>query len=205
MSLRFAVLTLLDIEPGSGYDLKRRFERSVIHFWSASHQQMYRELHKLHSEGLLDCTEHPQEGRPDKKVYSLTEAGQHTLEQLAGKAAAAQKIRDPFLLQLFAGHHLPPAQLRAELQRHLAEHRALLATYEAQNQRFYSRPPEQQQRLWLAHQPLVLGIATEKTWIAWAEQLLARLEDERALIGESGESDESGKAHQTTAQGGQKR
>ncbi|MFD1217060.1 MULTISPECIES: PadR family transcriptional regulator [Microbulbifer] len=180
MSLRFAVLTLLDIEPGSGYDLKRRFERSVIHFWSASHQQMYRELHKLHGEGLLDCAEQPQEGRPDKKIYSLTDAGRDTLRTLATAPASTQKIRDPFLLQLFAGHHLPPAQLRAELERHLAEHRALLETYEAQNARFYKRPPEQRQRLWLAHQPLVLGIATEKTWINWAEQLLARLESEEA-------------------------
>ncbi|WP_428819932.1 PadR family transcriptional regulator [Microbulbifer sp. MCCC 1A16149] len=177
MSLRFAVLTLLDIEPGSGYDLKRRFERSISHFWSASHQQMYRELHKLQGEGLLDCTEQSQEGRPDKKVYRLTDSGRRALAEWAAKPAAVQKIRDPFLIQLFAGHHLSGAQLREELERHLLEHRALLVTYEAQNARFYNRPPEQQQRLWLAHQPLLLGIETEKTWIRWAEQLLARLEE----------------------------
>ncbi|WGL15695.1 PadR family transcriptional regulator [Microbulbifer bruguierae] len=180
MSLRFAVLTLLDIEPGSGYDLKRRFERSVNHFWSASHQQMYRELHKLHQEGLLDCEEQIQDGRPDKKVYSLTEAGRATLRQLAARPAAAQKIRDPFLLQLFAGHHLPPALMRAQLERQLAEHRQELATYEAQNARFYKRPPEQQQMLWLSHQPLLLGIETEKAWIQWAERLLQRLQQEES-------------------------
>ncbi|QIL91012.1 PadR family transcriptional regulator [Microbulbifer sp. SH-1] len=180
MSLRFAVLSLLDIEPGSGYDLKRRFERSVHHFWSASHQQMYRELHKLHGEGLLDCVEEIQDGRPDKKVYSLTAAGRGALEAWVAKPAAAQKIRDPFLIQVFAGHHLPPAQMRVELQRHLSEHRDKLATYEAQNARFYRRPAEQQQKLWISHQPLLLGIETEKTWIRWAEQLLARLDAEIA-------------------------
>ena len=178
MSLRFAVLTLLDIEPGSGYDLKRRFERSISHFWSASHQQMYRELHKLHEEGLLDCTEQPQEGRPDKKIYSLTSAGRKVLQEWAEKPAAAQKIREPFLIQLFAGHRLSNAQMRSQLERHLAQHRALLETYEEQNRRFYSRDPEHQQRLWLAHQPLLLGIETEKTWIRWAEQLLQRLDEE---------------------------
>ncbi|WP_226703697.1 PadR family transcriptional regulator [Microbulbifer elongatus] len=189
MSLRFAVLTLLDIEPGSGYDLKRRFERSVSYFWSASHQQMYRELHKLHAEGLLDCTEQPQEGRPDKKVYSLTAAGRSALAEWAAKPAAAQKIREPFLIQLFAGHHLSGAQVRAELERHLQEHRQMLATYEAQNQRFYSRPPEQQQRLWLAHQPLLLGIETEKTWIRWAEQLLEKLPEQEGAGGSETVSD----------------
>ncbi|MFV8783393.1 PadR family transcriptional regulator [Microbulbifer sp. SA54] len=175
MSLRFAVLTLLDIEPGSGYDLKRRFTRSVTHFWSASHQQMYRELHRLHEEGLLDCIEQAQAGRPDKKVYSLTDAGRRALKGWAEQPAAPQKIRDPLLLQVFAGHHVDPTVMRAELERHLAEHRALLQTYEEQNQRFYNRDAASQQHLWLAHQPLLLGIETEKTWIRWAEQLLARL------------------------------
>lgn len=194
MSLRFAVLTLLDIEPGSGYDLKRRFERSISHFWSASHQQMYRELHKLHGEGLLDCTEQPQEGRPDKKVYRLTEPGRRALAEWASKPAAVQKIRDPFLIQLFAGHHLSPEQMCTELERHLSEHRELLITYEAQNQRFYSRPAEQQQRLWLAHQPLLLGIETEKTWIRWAEKLLQRLEQAGDAHGKPGQDGLEGTA-----------
>ncbi|WP_231759224.1 PadR family transcriptional regulator [Microbulbifer elongatus] len=178
MSLRFAVLSLLDIEPGSGYDLKRRFERSVNHFWSASHQQMYRELHKLHGEGLLNCVEEPQDGRPDKKVYSLTGAGRDALASWVATPAAAQKIRDPFLIQVFAGHHLSTEQMRAELATHLRQHRDKLATYQAQNARFYRRPAEQQQKLWISHQPLLLGIETEKTWIRWAEQLLARLDQE---------------------------
>ncbi|WP_043320134.1 PadR family transcriptional regulator [Microbulbifer sp. HZ11] len=183
MSLRFAVLSLLDIEAGSGYDLKRRFERSVNHFWSASHQQMYRELHKLHNEGLLDCVEERQDGRPDKKIYSLTDAGRAALEAWITQPAAAQKIRDPFLIQVFAGHHLSAAQMRAELTDHLSQHRDKLATYEAQNARFYRRPADQQQRLWISHQPLLLGIETEKTWIRWAETLLSRLDEEIANSG----------------------
>ncbi|SHF74020.1 transcriptional regulator, PadR family [Microbulbifer donghaiensis] len=176
MSLRYAVLTLLDIEPGSGYDLKRRFERSVSHFWSASHQQMYRELHKLHEEGLLDCTEQRQEGKPDKKIYSLTEMGRAALREWVQRPASAQKIREPFLIQLFAGHLLDREQAREAVQRQLREHRALLQGYEEQNERVLQRDPAVNERYWLAHQTLLLGIEAEKTWIAWAENLLLQLE-----------------------------
>ena len=178
MSLRFAVLTLLDIEPGSGYDLKRRFERSVSHFWSASHQQMYRELHRLHEEGLLDCTLQPQAGKPDRKVYRLTEDGREALRDWVQQPAAPQKIREPFLLQLFAGHHLSNAQAQDLVRGQLDQHRALLDSYLEQNERVLRSDPQVQQRFRLAHQTLLLGIEAEKTWLEWGEQLLRQLEKE---------------------------
>ncbi|WP_444899207.1 PadR family transcriptional regulator [Microbulbifer sp. VAAC004] len=176
MSLRYAVLTLLDIEPGSGYDLKRRFERSVSHFWSASHQQMYRELHKLHDEGLLDCEEQPQEGKPDKKVYSLTDKGRAELRDWVIQPAAPQKIREPFLVRMFAGHHLSQKELRLALNDQLHRHRGLLENYREQNERVLKSDPALQERYWLAHQTLLLGIEAEKTWINWAENMLQQLE-----------------------------
>ncbi|MEW5249132.1 PadR family transcriptional regulator [Microbulbifer sp. 2201CG32-9] len=177
MSLRFAVLTLLDMEPGSGYDLKRRFERSVSHFWSASHQQMYRELRKLHQDGLLDCSVQPQVGKPDKKVYQLTDAGREALRDWVQQPAPAQKIREPFLVQLFAGHHLDREQARALIRRQLDQHRALLAAYREQKQRVQSRDIELQQRFWLAGQTLQLGIEVEETRLRWGERLLRQLEE----------------------------
>ena len=68
MSLRLAVLAMLDVEPGSGYALLRRFQNSVGFFWQTTHQQLYKELHGLHAEALVDCLEVEQDGKPDKKV-----------------------------------------------------------------------------------------------------------------------------------------
>ncbi|MFC6634256.1 PadR family transcriptional regulator [Microbulbifer taiwanensis] len=175
MSLRYAVLTLLDIEPGSGYDLKRRFERSVSHFWSASHQQMYRELHRLHDEGLLDCTEQPQAGKPDKKIYSLTDRGREALRAWVQQPPPAQKIREPFLIQLFAGHHLSREQAQDAVQRQLDQHRALLDSYLEQNEKVLHSDPKLQEQYWLAHQTLLLGIEAERTWIEWGEKMLRKL------------------------------
>ena len=44
MSLAHAVLTSLIEKPSSGYELARRFDKSIGYFWHATHQQIYREL-----------------------------------------------------------------------------------------------------------------------------------------------------------------
>ena len=44
MSLAHAVLTSLIEKSSSGYDLARRFDKSIGYFWHATHQQIYREL-----------------------------------------------------------------------------------------------------------------------------------------------------------------
>ena len=53
MSLRFAILTSLTEREGSGIELARRFDRSIGYFWPATHQQIYRELDRLASAGLI--------------------------------------------------------------------------------------------------------------------------------------------------------
>ncbi|MFZ4189794.1 PadR family transcriptional regulator, partial [Streptomyces pseudogriseolus] len=51
MSLPHAILTALLEKPSSGLELTRRFDRSIGYFWSATHQQIYRELGRLEGGG----------------------------------------------------------------------------------------------------------------------------------------------------------
>ncbi len=53
MSLPHAILTALLEKKSSGLELTRRFDRSIGYFWSATHQQIYRELGKLEADGLI--------------------------------------------------------------------------------------------------------------------------------------------------------
>lgn len=80
MSLRYAILGLLTFEPMSGYTLKTRyFDRSIAHFWPADQAQIYRTLQAVERDGLATCDTVESDGRPDSRVYSITEAGRHTL------------------------------------------------------------------------------------------------------------------------------
>ena len=77
MALEHAILVSLLEQPGSGYELARRFERSIGHFWTATHQQIYRVLKRMESDGWVDVREVPQQaaGRTRRSTPSPRPAG----------------------------------------------------------------------------------------------------------------------------------
>ena len=95
------VLTLGD---ASGYEIKKAFEDSPVgDFMEASYGSIYPALTKLTDEGLVTCDERAQEGRPDKKVYSITDQGRETFLAAMSSAPSEDKYRSEFaFMMLFA-------------------------------------------------------------------------------------------------------
>ena len=175
MSLKMAVLGLLDVEPGSGYALLQRFRNSLGFFWPTTHQQLYKELHALHAEGLVDCQEVAQEGKPDKKIYSLNDKGGAALDRLLAEAADPSKVRDPLLVKLFPGRRLTPAELHAELDAHRKEHEQTLATYRLLQDSIAALPARRRARYHHPELTLRLGIRFEETWLEWCDEVRQEL------------------------------
>ncbi|MGB9011368.1 MAG: PadR family transcriptional regulator, partial [Aeromicrobium sp.] len=86
MALEHAILVSLAERSASGYDLARRFDASIGHFWRASHQQIYKVLGRMDTEGWVTSEVIAQDGRPDKKVYVITPAGLDELHSWTAKA-----------------------------------------------------------------------------------------------------------------------
>ena len=93
MSLRDAVLAALLEGESSGYDLAKDFDASVANFWMATPQQLYRELERLAEQGLIQARIVEQERRPNKRMFSLTEAGYEEIRQFT--ATPAEAVGDP--------------------------------------------------------------------------------------------------------------
>jgi DNA-binding PadR family transcriptional regulator len=174
MSLRHAILGFLRFQPMSGYDLKRAFDASVRHFWSADRAQIYRTLAELQAGALVEVERVPGEGRPDRLVHRLTPAGAAALEAWLSEPAAAPPRREPFLLKLFLSDGLGPggrdALFAAEIQRNAEELRQLEQVM-AELQAAPSPPPAG---------PLLsleAGLASLQDWGAWLERTRARLGD----------------------------
>lgn len=72
--LRYAILSLICETERSGYELGQSFGRTVGYFWSAKLSQIYPELHRLESEGLVSARNVAQSNKPDKKLYRATKA-----------------------------------------------------------------------------------------------------------------------------------
>lgn len=170
MSLRFAILTLLESDPGSGYDLMRHFKAGIGHFWNASHQQVYQELAKLHADGLVEFELERQSERPDRKVYRLTPPGCAALDEWRLQPVKPPKVNDALLVKVYGGQNVPPAQLLAELAEHETLHRERLAEYRVSEARYLAMTPEQRVPYRLPYLTLRRGILYEEDWLRWLEE-----------------------------------
>lgn len=175
MSLKHAILILLESEPGSGYDLLKRFKEGLGYFWNAKHQQVYQELKKLNAAGWLECEAQAQETRPDKKVHRLTPAGHAELQRWLGEPVQPNRINDALLVKLFGGAHTDLANLRAEMARHRAIHRKTLDSLLAIERDYQALPAARRASLRLPYLTLRRGILGEQAWLAWADEVQAEL------------------------------
>ncbi|MEU5777900.1 PadR family transcriptional regulator [Streptomyces venezuelae] len=102
MALRHAVLAALLDGEYSGYQLAKGFDIGVANFWHALPQQLYAELTKLEAEGLVAGREVVQEGRPNKRLFRVTDEGLAEMERFAARAAKPSFIRDDLLVKVQA-------------------------------------------------------------------------------------------------------
>src|SRR5262245_19865355 len=115
MSLRAAILGFLNLEETSGYTLRQRFEGSVGSFWSVTQSQIYRELHALEREGLVAVRVEPGQGKPDRKVYMLTERGHEALRAWLAEPLEPLQLRHPLPLRFVFAAEVEPSVLDAVL------------------------------------------------------------------------------------------
>ncbi|PZT70338.1 PadR family transcriptional regulator [Streptomyces sp. SW4] len=185
MALDHAILVSLLEKPGSGYELARRFDRSIGYFWTATHQQIYRVLGRMESDGLLDVRAVPQEGRPDKKEYSVAPPGRAALSAWLHRPVEPESLRHELAVKIRGAAFDDPAALICEVERHREAHRDRLARYLAGEQRDFTgpgapRPLDTGQEL--QHAVLRGGIAFERMTIDWLDDVLDtlhRLRDRR--------------------------
>ena len=174
MSLPHAILTALLEKPSSGLELTRRFDKSIRYFWSATHQQIYRELGRLERDGLIRAVPQPP-SRGRRKEYEVLPDGRRELADWVAQPQDPRPARDPLLLRLRAAAATGTgAALAGELRRHLALHRAQLAEYQEIERRDF--PPERadaENRL--HHVVLRAGLDLESFWIGWLEEALDAL------------------------------
>jgi DNA-binding PadR family transcriptional regulator len=130
MALRHAVLAALLEGEASGYQLAKRFDVSVANFWSATPQQLYRELDRIEADGLVRARLVRQQRRPDKRVFTLTDAGRADLDRFTGTPAKPVAMRDELLVKLQAVDVGDAHAVTKELMARMDRARARLAIYD---------------------------------------------------------------------------
>lgn len=130
MALRHAILAALLEGEASGYELSKRFDVSVANFWTATPQQLYRELERMEGEGVVAAYVVEQARRPNKRVFSLTDAGHQELAQFTSEPPRPSALRDELLVKLQAVDVGDRAAVMAALGERMEQARGKLAVYD---------------------------------------------------------------------------
>ncbi|MCY7395641.1 MAG: PadR family transcriptional regulator [Nocardioides sp.] len=172
MALEHALLVALREHPSSGLDLAKRFSRSIGYFWSATHQQIYRVLSRMESDGWVSVEAVAQTGRPDKKVYDVTATGRRVLAGWLAEPAAAAPLRSDLAVKMRGASFGERSDVLAVVEAELAEHRLRLDVYEQLMTREHPAPEQLEGRDLDQHLVLRGGILMEQTWITWLNEYL---------------------------------
>ena len=167
---------------GSGYELARRFDRSIGYYWNAPPiSKIYRTLRVMEGDGWVRVTPVAQHGRPDKKVYTVAHAGRAELarwiaEPLTGRggSVADNRARDLAVKIRAAAHGVRcvagPGRRAARRTRRITRHLPRIRETPVPRHRGLSGSA-------LLHQYLVLrgGIRAEESAVDWLDEVAAAL------------------------------
>lgn len=180
MALEHAILVSLSERSGSGYELARRFEKSIGFFWAASHQQIYRVLKRMDEQGWVSVEEVPQDGRPDKKVYRVSPDGEGELARWLAEPGEPTVLRDDLAVKVRGASLGDAGAVLAEVVRHRDQHAERLAAFQVFEKRDFPDPAGLSGRD--LHQYLVLrgGIRGAQMLVEWCDELIEAMRRDRS-------------------------
>lgn len=120
MNIRTLCLGILTVTEASGYEIKKEIEEGMFsHFIEASYGSIYPALNQLHTEGLVTVRAEEQSGRPDKKVYAITDLGREAMAKGIAVIPARDKYKSEFLFEMLFQDMLPQAHVHLAILKQL--------------------------------------------------------------------------------------
>jgi len=177
MSLEHAILGFLHYNPLSGYDLKKAFDTSVRHFWPADQGQIYRTLARMTERCWVEVEVIPQESRPNRKVYHVTEAGEEELRHWLATPLPPDTYRVPWLVQVFFSGQLGDKEILALFERKAEQLRAELEHYDRipQESAVYVEAVDSPREAFFWMLTLECGVIKTRAELEWVEGVIERL------------------------------
>jgi DNA-binding PadR family transcriptional regulator len=94
-------MALLASRPAHGYELKQALEsRFGASLAPLNAGQIYTTLGRLERDGLVEGADVSQDGRPNKTVYQLTEAGRAAVKEWVAEPTSPTRLKPDLLMKL---------------------------------------------------------------------------------------------------------
>lgn len=99
----YIILGLLNHEELSGYDIKKRIDDMISHFWEVGYGQIYPTLKTMEAKGLVFRKPDGNYRGPERNLYSITEEGKKVLKEWLVLPEDKEYVKYEILLKLFFG------------------------------------------------------------------------------------------------------
>ena len=130
MDVELMTLGFLNSGPKTGYKLNQIFGNLML-YYSISLNQIYPVLRNLEGRGLVEKQVVFQEGKPNKNLYTITEAGRQFLEEKLTSQPQPLDYHLPFLVRVLFFRFLDKKQVCEEFEKEIESLKEQKATLEA--------------------------------------------------------------------------
>lgn len=177
-SLTYALLSVLARGEATGYDIAKRMERPVGHFWQSARSAIYPELNALEADGLVTSRAEDGPGPRPKKTYAISEAGLEHLREWLRTPINRPPVRDEASLRLYSSWLLAPHERRAFIESERARLIGLLEMWEPAMAELQARATDVDSQDFAQLSVVASGVFGARGEVAWADWLLAQLPEE---------------------------
>ncbi len=177
--LKHGILGLLNYGSMTGYDIVHIFKESLSYFWQAHTSQIYRELQTIKKNGWATDETIPQEGKPDKKLFTITEKGKDELKRWLTEDSVEFELRSPLMMKTFFRGEL-------SINENIDYFEKLVKENNAFDYKMYVDPPETEKYESIIDDPfkalywkmtIEYGMMYSKMHRQWLEKCIRQLEE----------------------------
>ena len=175
--LKHGILGLLNYGEMTGYEIKEVFGHSLNYFWTAQTSQIYRELQTIEKNGWAESIRIEQFGKPDKKVFHITEDGKKELVHWLAFEDSGFSLRTPLLMKVFFMGELKKEEglrffeeFRTQMKRYLEG----LQMADGYIEMFASQIQEEEKAIFW-EMTLDFGKRNMQMYVEWAEACIEKL------------------------------
>lgn len=182
--LAYGLLSLLAVEELSGYELTQRIKL----FWHTNHSAVYPQLSSMEEENLVKHQTVRQEGKPDKKLYSITSQGHEMLKAWVTSPLDDAAKKDELTFRMMCIQSMDSKsiasllnQVRERADRKIVEMNARLEHIRSQRRQLENPSPWYKLGLMFLIQKRLEESRLETQWCDWVQNIALDSADTEAF------------------------
>lgn len=167
----YAILGILNISPGTGYDIKKYCDTVLSGFWNENFGHIYPTLKKMRLDELVEIVSGE---KNEKKIrYQITPKGKLELEAWLMEETQLQPMRSEFMLKLLFSSSQPKEHIIKMLKDYRQIHVNKLETYVAMEQDLEQGIKElSDERTRFLRAVLRRGVLSCQSTICWCDETM---------------------------------